>query len=337
MNKGFWAQLKKPIYSLAPMADVTDSAFRQMFARYGKPDVMFTEFWSTDALCNATGLRNIMPNLRFEQIERPLVLQVFGANPDNFSRTAELAAELGYDGIDINMGCPEKNIQKQGSCAALIKNPALAKKIIRAAQKGPLPVSVKTRTGYNKNIIEEWTRHLLEAEPVAITVHGRTRKEMSDVPADWNSIAVSKHIALDEGADTMIFGNGDVQSLEDADEKVRLCGVDGVMIGRGAFGNPWFFNRSIKRDDLPLAECFRVMIEHVELFEKLFGPHVGPEKIDKKTNELHWYKNFNIMKKHFKAYVNGFDGAKELRVKLMEAANVKEIKTAVDTFLAVNT
>jgi nifR3 family TIM-barrel protein len=316
MPKNFWKNLKKPIFALAPMADVTDAAFRRIIAKYGKPDVMFTEFVSCDGLMSA-GRERLLRDLEYTDAERPIVAQIFGAHPENFQKTAELLRELGFDGIDINMGCPEKNIQKQGSCAALIKVPELAKEIILATKAGAggLPVSVKTRIGYHKNEIETWLPALLETKPAAITLHARTKKEMSDVPARWDVIARAVLIRDERGSDTRILGNGDVKNLTEAKKRVVETDVDGVMIGRGIFGNPWLF---AGRDTEPtIEEKFRVMLEHTYLFEELFSD----------------IKNFAIMKKHYKAYVEGFPGAKELRMKLMETSNAKEVEHIVKNFL----
>lgn len=316
MSRNFWKQLSKPVFVLAPMADVTDAAFRRIIAKYGKPDVVWTEFVSCDGLESA-GRERLLRDLEYTEGERPIVAQIFGAHIDNFKKTAELVRDLGFDGIDINMGCPEKNIQKQGSCAALIKVPELAKEIIQATKEGAggLPVSVKTRIGYHKNEIETWLPALLEAEPAAITFHARTKKEMSDVPARWDVVARAVEIRNELKSDTLILGNGDVKNLTDAKRKVEETGVDGVMIGRGIFGNPWLFS---ERETEPgLEEKFRVMLEHTYLFEELFSG----------------VKNFAIMKKHYKAYVEGFPGAKELRVKLMETNSAKEVECIIQDFL----
>lgn len=318
---GFWKQLKRPIFALAPMADVTDAAFRRMIAKYGKPDVMWTEFVSCDGLCSA-GKGVLLQDLRYDESERPIVAQVFGATPEHFYRTALMVQELGFDGIDINMGCPDKNIQKQNAGAKLIQDPELAKKIIRETKRGAgvMPVSVKTRIGYTKNAIDEWLPHILEMEPAAITIHGRTKKEMSAVPAHWDVIAHGVELTKSYYGHKdrpFVLGNGDVQTMEEALDKVERYGVDGVMVGRGLFGTPWFFegkdelkekgSRSVK--EMLLNKKMAIMLEHTRLFEELFG----------KT------KRFDIMKKHYKAYVHGFDGARELRMKLMATHSATEV------------
>lgn len=327
MIKGFWKTLAKPIFALAPLAGVTDAAFRRVIAKYGKPTVMFTEFVSADGLCSR-GRPALLTDLLYSEGERPIVAQLFGSNPETMYRACCLARELGFDGIDINMGCPDKGIERQGAGAAHIKNPKLAQEVIAAAMRGAqhLPVSVKTRIGYSKNTLEEWLPYLLEMQLAAITVHGRTRKEMSRVPAHWDAIgrAVELRDKYDSASGhTLILGNGDVQDLDEARKKVAQYGVDGVMIGRGIFGNPWRFNKEQKIEDLPLQTRLGVMIEHIKIFEALYKSDSSDEKRK---------KPFDVMKKHFKAYVNGFDGAKELRMKLMETHNAQEVEEIVETF-----
>ncbi|MCK9351416.1 MAG: tRNA-dihydrouridine synthase [Candidatus Paceibacterota bacterium] len=311
--KNFWNKLPKPFFALAPMADVTDAAFRRIIAKYGKPDVMWTEFVACDGLQSA-GREHLMRDLSYTDEERPIVAQVFGANPENFRKTAELVRELGFDGIDINMGCPEKNIEKQGAGASLIKDPSLAKEIIIATKEGAkeIPVSVKTRIGYNKNELETWVPFLLETGIDALTIHARTRKEMSDVPARWEHIERAVQIRDEMRSKTLIIGNGDVKNVADGKVKAQQTGADGIMIGRGIFGNPWLFSE--RTEEASFQEKCAVLLEHAFLFEEIFGAT----------------KNFSIMKKHFKAYVTGFDGAKELRVKLMETNGAKEVKRIIE-------
>jgi len=323
MKKNFWQKLQtlrqaqgKPFFVLAPMADVTDSAFRRIVAKYGKPDVLWTEFVACDGLMHKDGQKKLLHNFEYTEKERPIIAQVFGSNPENFEKTARLVKKLGFDGIDINMGCPERNIQKQGAGASLIKTPKLAREIILATKKGAgtMPVSVKTRIGYNKNELETWLPALLETEPSAITLHSRTKKEMSDVPADWTQIKRAVEIRDAMKVKTLIIGNGDVKTLDEARVRAGETGCDGVMIGRGIFGRPWLF---AEKKEPSLEKRLAIMIEHTKLFEKLFKG----------------VKNFAVMKKHFKAYVEGFPGAKELRMKLMEATNAKEVEKITKDFL----
>lgn len=323
----FWKQLKKPFFVLAPMADVTDPSFRKIIAKYsrhgevgGGPDVFWTEFVSADGLAHPEGKKKLLRDLAYSEGERPIVAQLFTSNPDTMRQAAALCRELGFDGIDINMGCPDKTIEKQGAGAACMRNPARAKEVIRAAKEGAggLPVSVKTRIGYNKNELETWLPALLEEDLAAITIHARTRKEMSLVPARWEHVARAVEIRNASGKDTLILGNGDVRDIADARAKVAQTGCDGVMLGRAIFGNPWLFDEM--KGEVPLPEKLTVMVEHTKLYEDMLGDT----------------KSFSIMKKHYKAYVNGFDGAKELRTELMETQSAAEVAAIVERFLDTN-
>ena len=327
----FWQQLPKPFFVLAPMADVTDVSFRRVIAKYsahtrsdgtvGGPDVMWTEFVSADGLIRATpeGKVKLMADLLYAEEERPIVAQLFSSHPEYMEKAARLCRELGFDGIDINMGCPDKGIEKQGCGSAMIKNPEVAALVIEAAKRGSngLPISVKTRLGYNQDELETWLPFLLNANPAAITVHARTRKEMSKVPARWERVKRAVEIRNELKSETLIIGNGDVLSLEDARAKVMATGADGVMLGRAIFGNPWLFHPTKDLSNVTLTERFEAVIEHTQLFEELL-PH----------------KNFALMKKHYKAYINGFDGASELRALLMNAENSKEVRNILTTHTA---
>jgi nifR3 family TIM-barrel protein len=288
-----------------------------MFVKYGKPDVMWTEFVSADGL-SSPGKKMLLRDLEFSNKEKPIVAQLFTGHPEKMREASALVAKLGFDGIDINMGCPDRAVEKQGAGAGMIKTPKLAKEIIRAVKEGApnLPVSVKTRIGYNKVEIDTWLPALLEENISALTVHLRTRKEMSDVPAHWELMPNIVEIRNRVAPNTILLGNGDVSSLEDAKNKVKETGCDGVMIGRGIFGNPWFFSGRIVSEISP-KERLEVMLEHAKAFDKLLGD----------------VKNFAIMKKHFKAYVSGWEGAKELRVKLMETNNLKEVNKIVKEYI----
>jgi tRNA-dihydrouridine synthase B len=331
MPGNFWEKLKKPIFVLAPMADVTDAAFRTLIAKYGKPPVMWTEFVSADGLIRATeiGKKKLLRDLLYSEEERPIVAQLFGAHPEYMKEAAKLVYELGFDGFDLNMGCPDRSVEKQGAGAAMMKNPKLAREIIRAAKEGikeaaekagkdVIPVSVKIRLGYNKDELETWLPEVLAEEPAVVTVHARTRKEMSDVPAHWDRVKRAVEIRDSLKSKTLIFGNGDVKNLNEARQRVEETGADGVMLGRAIFGNPWLFTDSENVSKIPSTEeKLKVMLEHTKLFEKLLGD----------------IKNFAIMKKHYKAYVKDFDGAHELRAKLMETKNADEVEQLVNQFL----
>jgi tRNA-dihydrouridine synthase len=270
-----------------------------------------------------------MADLIYTEAERPIVAQLFSSTPEHMEQAAALCLELGFDGVDINMGCPDKSIEKQGCGSAMIKNPAKAAEIIRAAKRGAksdaggIPVTVKTRLGYNHDQLEEWLPHLINERPAAITVHARTRKEMSKVPARWERIARAVEIRDSIlGADkhlVRIIGNGDALSLEDARAKALATGADGVMLGRAIFGNPWLFHPELDASTVPLEERLRVLVEHTKLFEELLP-----------------FKSFALMKKHYKAYIRDFHSASELRTKLMEQETAADIARVVDEFLAAN-
>jgi len=305
------------------MADVTDAAFRRIICKYGKPDVIWTEFVSADGLASP-GREVLKHDLEYTEGERPIVAQLFSAHPDKMREAAKYVAELGFDGIDINMGCPDRSIEKQGAGAAMMKNKKSARDIIKAVKDGiedalgksasqRIPVSVKTRVGYNTVQIDEWIPFLLEQDIAALTVHARTRKEMSDVPARWEHVKEVVDIRNKMSVKTKILGNGDVRDIAHGRALIEETGCDGVMLGRAIFGNPWLFSGYIPT----IAEKLKVMVEHTKLYEELLGG----------------VKNFAIMKKHYKAYVNGFDGAKELRVKLLECENSEQITKLVDEFL----
>lgn len=322
MIHGFWKNLPKPFFALAPMYDVTDAAFRFIIAKYGKPDVFYTEFTSTDGLSSDVGRVKLLHHLKFNDIEHPIVAQVFGTKPDKFKETAALVKDLGFDGIDINMGCPDKNIIKGGSCAALYRTPELAKELILAAKEGAgdMPVSVKIRIGDSVINWHDWILKLLEAEPAAIAIHLRSRKEMSKVPAHWELMPeIVQFIHDNTTAENrpVIIGNGDIENLDQATDKATASNCDGVMLGRAIFGNPWLFARNL--ENLPtLPERLEVLKEHTKLYEELF------------TGVKPW----DVMKRHFKAYVGGFENAGELRAELYETKNAHEVETIVNAFLA---
>ena len=328
--KNFWETLPRPFYALAPMEDVTDAAFRHLIAKYGKPDVMFTEFISADGLIlggkqNGGELpRKLQAKLLFSEIERPIVAQLFTSSPERMEKAAALVAGSGFDGVDINMGCPDRTVERSGCGAALMKNPALARELIRAAKRGfcsnvrptrsHMPVSVKTRIGYDKDELEAWLPELLAENPSAITLHARTRKEMSNVPAHWDAIAraVAIRDAMqnprgDASRMTLIVGNGDVRDLADARTKAAATGCDGVMLGSAIFGNPFLFVNSNELAN-SRERKLKVLIEHLYFFDKMLSDTVS----------------YALMKKHFKAYISGWNGAKELRSRLMETTSVSD-------------
>ncbi len=315
MNQGFWGKLRKPFFALAPMLDVTDSAFRRIVADCEKPDVFYTWFVSVDGLCSE-GKKNILKNnnLKISRKERPLVVQLFGKDPEKFYQSAKIMAALGFDGIDINMGCPDKDILKQGYGAELMKDAKLAGEIIRATKKGAesagrrIPVSVKTRIGYfNKNELKDFIPEILKEKPAAICIHGRTAKQRYGGEVDWKAIGEAAILA--KGSGTLIIGNGDIGSLEEAKDKAEKYGLDGIMVGRAILKNPWMFKKNSK--DIPIKERIGMLLKHASLFEK-----------ENKSS-------FGNFRKYLGCYVSGFDGSKGLRMKLMEAKSCREIKEIV--------
>lgn len=313
----FWDNLPKPLSVLAPMEDVTDTVFRQIIADCGRPDVFITEFTSTDGLFSA-GRDGVIRRLKYIESEKPLVAQIWGNNPENYFKAGELLNEMGFDGIDINMGCPVRKVVGRGECSGLIDNPNLARELILACKEGAgdLPVSVKTRLGNKKDVGDVWAATLLELDIAALTMHGRLAKDMSKYPADWDKIARVVEIRDDMKKDTLIIGNGDVERTEEIKEKSKKYNVDGVMIGRGVFKDPFVFNPNRTLADLNIEERLELLLKHTRLFVETWGEN----------------RNFPIMKKFFKIYVSGFNGAAEYRALLMSCKNLEEVEKTVGTF-----
>lgn len=300
------------------MEDVTDFAFREIVAEIAPPDVFFTEFTNVAGLMS-DGRENVARRLKYSEKQRPIVAQIWGTKPQNYYEAAKFVAQLGFDGIDINMGCPQRSVIKHKAGSALIKNPKLAAEIIQATKKGVgesgtnIPVSVKTRIGFKNVVTEEWAEFLLRQKIAALTIHGRTQKQMSKVPADWEEIGKVVKIRNSLAPETLIIGNGDVESREEALEKAKKYGTNGVMIGRGIFQNPWVFEKQNKNHTK--EEYLELLLKHTRLFVQTWGEQ----------------KNFNVMKKFFKMYVREFEGAGELRAQLMHASSYKEVETVIKT------
>ena len=313
--ENFWTKLNKPFTALAPMEDVTDFVFREILAEIARPDVFFTEFANVTGLISE-GKEFVERRLKYSEKQRPVVAQIWGSEPKDYHEAAKYISSLGFDGIDINMGCPQKKVVKTKGGAALIKYPELAKEIIEATKEGApnLPISVKTRIGYGTIKTEEWTRHLLNQDLAALTIHGRTRKQMSKGRANWEEIKKAVEIRDEVAPNTLIVGNGDVENYQQAKEKAKEYRVDGVMIGRGIFTNPWAFEKEAKEHTK--EEYLSLLLKHTKLFKATWE-----EK-----------KNFAIMKKFFKIYVRNFDGAGELRKKLMECENYTQVKDLVKKY-----
>lgn len=315
----FWNTLKKPFFVMAPMADVTDAAFRSLVAARGAPDVFWTEFVSADGLYHTREIQKIpddenplMRDLLFAKDEHPIVAQIFSSKPEMITYATKLVAELGFDGVDINMGCPDRAVERQGCGAAMIKTPEVAREIIRAAKAASaLPVSVKTRIGYHKESLDEWLPVLLEEAPAAITIHLRTRKELSLVPANWELMKKAVDIRNRINPDVLLIGNGDVTSVEQGRSLIGESGCDGAMIGRGMFGNPWVF-ADIAKSEHSLTEKLAALVELAHTFERIVS-----------------HKKFAVLKKHIKAFVTGFPGAADLRAQLMEAESANALEAII--------
>jgi tRNA-dihydrouridine synthase len=363
----FWQKIDKPIIGLSPMDGVTDASFRFITAKHGRPDVTLTEFVNVEAAVYAP--HTLIRDLTYSEIERPVVAQLYGHTPELFYKAAHIVGELGFDGLDINMGCPAKSVASKGSGAGLILNPELARSIICAARRGIedwrdgqtlsdlemapdlihavrtanrrrtgletsscrrlIPVSVKTRLGYDGIVVEGWIQTLLAEEPAAITLHGRTLKQQYKGNADWDAIARAIEIAKD--SETLILGNGDLTDMSDVYRRVRETQVDGVLIGRSAQGEPWIFRtkeqvKQALRAKAPLAlqpamvalaERFTVMIEHSSHFER----HAQ-------------VRSFVGMRKHLAWYCKGTPGAAELRAQMVRVNNIAEVVERLQNYAA---
>ncbi|CAN5356363.1 tRNA-dihydrouridine synthase [soil metagenome] len=314
----FWEKLNKPFTVLAPMDDVTDNVFRKVVNETARPDVFFTEFTSADGL-SSKGQSTVMRKLKFEQDQHPIVAQIWSNNPLKMEKAAKIISKMGFDGIDINMGCPSRSIVKKCAGAGMIGKYDLAKSIIDAVKKGApnMPISVKTRLGINKNIADEWVTFLLNQNLAALTIHGRTAMQMSKGNADWDEIAKIVEIKNKVSRETLIIGNGDVKSYSEVIEKYEKYNVDGVMIGRGIFTNPWIFDK--KEIVHERQDYFDMLLKHLDIFEK-------------ENKGRNFKKIFSPLKKFFKMYIMNFEGANEFRIKLMETSNPNEVREMLRVF-----
>ncbi len=292
------------------MEDVTDIVFRHMIMRTGRPDVFFTEFTSTDGMFSQ-GDKFVNRRLKFSEDEKPIIAQIWGNDPAKYFKAGKLLMEMGFDGIDINMGCPDRSIFKHGCCSALIKNPSLVKELIQAVKEGAptLPISVKTRIGIKQIETEKWISFLLEQNITALTVHGRTVAEQSKVPAHWDEIAKAVQLRNEINRETVIIGNGDVMSYQEAMEKHKIYGVDGIMIGRGIFHNPWIFNPNVMIGDVSTKEKLQLLIDHIQSFTDTWGDNLPAGR---------QAKPFEMMKKFYKLYISDIPNAHNFRMELMQ-------------------
>jgi len=307
----FWQTLPKPFLILAPMENVTDFVFREVVAQTAPPDVMFTEFTSADGLVSK-GREALLPKLKFSASQRPMVAQIWGNHTESLQESARLIKKLKFDGVDINMGCPDKTIIRRGECGGLIGDTKTASAIIKAVKKGAgeLSVSVKTRLAPTPEKTTEWITFLLKQDIAALTVHGRTVKQMSKGDAKWEEIGRAVELKNRIAPNTLIIGNGDILSYAQAVKTHKEFGADGVMIGRGIFQNPWVFEKKLKPKVRTEEEYIEILQNHLSLFDQTYGQT----------------KHFDIMKKFFKMYIKDFAGANQLRQDLMETKNKKEVE-----------
>ncbi|TQE91252.1 tRNA-dihydrouridine synthase [Ureibacillus terrenus] len=310
MRENFWLNLPRPFFVLAPMEDVTDVVFRHVISKAGRPDVFFTEFTNSDSYCHPDGKNSVRGRLLFTEDEQPIVAHIWGDKPEYFRQMSIGMAEEGFKGVDINMGCPVPNVASRGKGSGLILRPDVAAELIDAAKEGGLPVSVKTRLGYTDvSEWEEWLTHLLKQNIANLSIHLRTRKEMSQVPAHWELIPEIKKLRDRIAPETILTINGDIPDRKTGLELAERYGVDGIMIGRGVFKNPFAFEKEPREHTV--REYLDLFKYHLDLHDRFI------EEIPRSITALHRF---------FKIYVKGFRGASELRNRLMNTKSTDEVR-----------
>ena len=316
MNNNFWADLPKPFFVLAPMEDVTDVVFRHVIKEAGAPDVYFTEFTNSDSFCHPDGKDSVRGRLAFTEDEQPIVAHIWGDNPVYFKEMSLALAEMGFKGLDINMGCPVPNVAGRGKGSGLILRPEVAAELIEAAKAGGIPVSVKTRIGYAEmSEMEAWISHLLKQGIANLSIHLRTRNEMSKVDAHWEVIPQIMALRDKIAPDTLITINGDILDRQKGLELFEQYGVDGIMIGRGIFKNPYAFE--LEKKEHTSQELLGLLRLQLDLQD-----HYA-EMVPRSIVGLHRF---------FKIYVKGFPGASDLRVSLMGTKSTDEVRAILDAF-----
>ncbi|GAA0459982.1 tRNA-dihydrouridine synthase [Alkalibacillus silvisoli] len=317
MKDNFWHELPRPFFVLAPMEAVTDVVFRHVISEAARPDVFFTEFANTESYCHPEGRDSLRGRLTFTEDEQPIVAHIWGDKPEYFRQMSMGMAEKGFKGIDINMGCPAPNVAPKGKGCGLIRRPDVAADIIQAAKAGGLPVSVKTRLGYTE--VEEWRvwlKHVLEQDIANLSIHLRTKKEMSNVDAHWELIPEIKKLRDEVAPHTLLTINGDIPDRQKGLELVQQYGVDGVMIGRGVFHNPFAFEKEKKEHTSDeLLDLLRLQLDLHDQYSEELEPRL-----------------FKPLRRFFKIYVRGFRGASELRNKLMDTNSTHEVRDLLDEF-----
>ncbi|GKS17939.1 tRNA dihydrouridine synthase [Staphylococcus argenteus] len=318
MKENFWSELPRPFFILAPMEDVTDIVFRHVVSEAARPDVFFTEFTNTESFCHPEGIHSVRGRLTFSEDEQPMVAHIWGDKPEQFRETSIQLAKIGFKGIDLNMGCPVANVAKKGKGSGLILRPDVAAEIIQATKAGGLPVSVKTRLGYYEiDEWKDWLKHVLEQDIANLSIHLRTRKEMSKVDAHWELIEAIKNLRDEIAPNTLLTINGDIPDRKTGLELAEKYGIDGVMIGRGIFHNPFAFEKE------PREHTSKELLDLLRLHLSLFNKYEKDE-----------IRQFKSLRRFFKIYVRGIRGASELRHQLMNTQSIAEARALLDEFEA---
>ncbi|HHR5737597.1 TPA: tRNA dihydrouridine synthase [Staphylococcus aureus] len=318
MKENFWSELPRPFFILAPMEDVTDIVFRHVVSEAARPDVFFTEFTNTESFCHPEGIHSVRGRLTFSEDEQPMVAHIWGDKPEQFRETSIQLAKMGFKGIDLNMGCPVANVAKKGKGSGLILRPDVAAEIIQATKAGGLPVSVKTRLGYYEiDEWKDWLKHVFEQDIANLSIHLRTRKEMSKVDAHWELIEAIKNLRDEIAPNTLLTINGDIPDRKTGLELAEKYGIDGVMIGRGIFHNPFAFEKE------PREHASKELLDLLRLHLSLFNKYEKDE-----------IRQFKSLRRFFKIYVRGIRGASELRHQLMNTQSIAEARALLDEFEA---
>lgn len=318
MKENFWSELPRPFFILAPMEDVTDIVFRHVVSEAARPDVFFTEFTNTESYCHPEGIHSVRDRLTFSEDEQPMVAHIWGDKPEQFRKMSIGLKEMGFKGIDLNMGCPVANVAKKGKGSGLILRPERAAEIIQATKEGGLPVSVKTRLGYYEiDEWKDWLKHVFEQDIANLSIHLRTRREMSKVDAHWELIEAIKTMRDEIAPYTLLTINGDIPDRQKGLELANKYGIDGVMIGRGIFHNPFAFEKEPREHTSEeLLDLFRL---HLSLYEKYSNEET---------------QQFKALRRFFKIYIRGIKGASQLRHKLMSTETIDEARELLDEFEA---
>lgn len=335
--KTIWQELPKPFFILAPMEDVTDHIFRRVVARAARPDLFFSEFTNATGWVHAGEKATGGRLFKHPDENYPLTAQIWGGIPEDIAALAQHCKALGYRAIDINMGCPVKHAIKVGGGSALIRSPDLAAEVVAAAKTAGLPVSVKTRLGYSKiTEWEPWIGFLLKQDIAALTVHLRTKQEMSKVPAHWELMPEIKKLRDEIAPETLLIGNGDIADRRHGQELIEKTGIDGIMFGRGIFTNIFAFEKNPKEHSK--EELLELLHYHLDLFEKAHNsnrrhPELGSgsktfnQESMKQVHDDKPGKPYETLKRFFKIYIRDFPGSHELRNQLMQTKTIPEAKT----------